>query len=247
MKLHILSDIHIEFSPFHIPATDADVIILAGDIGIGIDGVAWAIEQDIGKPVIYVPGNHEYYYHDISLIEQLKAQASEPVVVMDNDERIINGVRFLGSTLWTDFALYGHTERYFVARHARKNMSDFSLIKNGSRTFSPDDSIELHYHSRHRLMRKLDEPFDGKTVVVTHHVPSPRSIAPRFQGDLLTPAFTTDLEYLMGGGRVCLWIHGHTHDVFDYTVSGSRVVCNPRGYAPYENGNGFNPGLVVEI
>jgi predicted phosphodiesterase len=247
MKLHILSDIHIEFAPFQIPKTDADVIILAGDIGVGLEGILWAKEQYIDKPILYVAGNHEYYQHDISLIDQLKSNSTDNLYIMDNEVCIIDDVRFLCATLWTDFALYGEGEKYFSIRHAKNNMSDFSLIKNGNRAFSPDDSIKLHDYSRDWLKHMLSEPFDGKTVVVTHHSPSPQSIAPRFQGDLLTPAFTTDLEHLMDGSRVALWVHGHTHDVYDYQVYGSRVVCNPRGYVPYEQSNGFDPEFVVEI
>lgn len=247
MKLHILSDIHIEFAPFQIPETDADVIILAGDIGVGLDGVLWAKDQYKDKPIIYVPGNHEYYQHDISLNDRLKASSIENIRVMDNEMCIIGDIRFLCATLWTDFALYGEGDKYFSIQHAKNNMSDFSVIRNGSRTFSPDDSIRLHDHSRDWLKHMLGEPFDGKTVVITHHVPSPQSIASRFQGDLLTPAFTTDLEYLMDGSRVALWVRGHTHDVYDYSVFDTRVVCNPRGYVPYEQSNGFDPEYVIEI
>ena len=247
MKLHILSDLHIEFAPFQIPETDADVIILAGDIGVGVEGLLWAKEQVNGKPIIYVPGNHEYYRHDISLTEELKSSSVENVRVLDNEMCILGNIRFLCATLWTDFALYGEGEKYFAIQHAKKSMSDFSLIKNGNRRFSPEDSIRLHEFSRDWLKLMLGEPFAGKTVVITHHVPSPRSIAPRFQGDMLTPAFTTDLEYMMDGSRVALWVHGHTHDVFDYQIYDTRVVCNPRGYVPYEQSNGFTPEFVVEI
>ncbi|HEY5604730.1 MAG TPA: metallophosphoesterase [Gammaproteobacteria bacterium] len=247
MKLHILSDIHLEFAPFQIPETGADVVILAGDIGVGRDGVAWANERRMDKPVIYVPGNHEYYHHDISLLEQLKASAAGNVRVLDNELCIIDGVRFLCATLWTDFALYGTGMKYFAIKHAKRNMNDFSLIKNGSRSFSPEDSIQLHNDSRDWLKRTLSEPFDGQTVVVTHHAPCLRSIAPRFRGDSLTPAFITDLGYLMEASRIALWVHGHTHDAFDYVVNYTRVVCNPRGYVPDEHNNGFNAQCTIAL
>ena len=93
----------------------------------------------------------------------------------------------------------------------------------------------------------LNEPFAGKTVVITHHAPSEKSVHPRYANNLLTPAFASDLEDLMEGDRVALWIHGHTHDVFDYEVYGTRVVCNPRGYLPYEAKNKFNPEWVIEL
>ena len=110
MKLHILNDLHIEFEDFDPPATDADVVVLAGDIGVGMEGLRWAEDRFPDKPVIYVPGNHEFYHHDIALIEELKAQAPDHIHVLNDDQVIIDGVRFLGSILWTDFALFGEGE-----------------------------------------------------------------------------------------------------------------------------------------
>ena len=96
MKLHILNDLHIEFEDFAPPATDADVMILAGDIGVGVDGVRWAEERFPNQPVIYVPGNHEFYHHDLLLIEELKAETPDHIHVLNNDQVVIGGVRFLG-------------------------------------------------------------------------------------------------------------------------------------------------------
>jgi calcineurin-like phosphoesterase family protein len=90
-------------------------------------------------------------------------------------------------------------------------------------------------------------PFDGKTVVVTHHAPSSQSVHPRYANDLLTPAFASNLENLMDGDRAALWIHGHMHDPFDYEIYGTRVVCSPRGYAPNSLTPEFRPDWVVEV
>ncbi len=247
MKIHILNDLHIEFGEFKIPETDADVIVLAGDIGVGTQGLAWIESQNLCKPVIYVPGNHEFYHHDISMIDELKAKSPENVHVLNDDAVTISGVRFLGSILWTDFLLFGEADKYFSVQCARKGMSDFEIIKNNGKRFTPEDSIELHEKSRGWLSCMLSEPFDGKTVVVTHHAPSSKSVPPRFVKDLLTPAFASNLEGLMDGNRAALWVHGHTHDGFDYEVFGTRVICNPRGYVSYEENLKFNPGLVVEV
>ena len=247
MKLHILNDLHIEFEDFVPPATDADVVILAGDIGVGMEGLRWAEARYPDRPVIYVPGNHEFYHHDITLIDELRAEAPEQIHVLNDDQVVIDGVRFLGSILWTDFALFGEADKWFSVQRARQGMNDFAIIQNNGQRFSPDDSIKLHETSRIWLANRLAEPCSGKTVVVTHHCPSPRSVPPRFARDLLTPAFASNLEELMGGDRVALWIHGHTHDPFDYEVSGTRVVCNPRGYAPHALAPEFRPDLVMEI
>ena len=247
MKLHILNDLHIEFEDFEPPATDADVVVLAGDIGVGVDGLRWAEIKFPDRPVIYVPGNHEFYHHDIALIDELKAQAPDHIHVLDNDQVIINGVRFLGSVLWTDFALFGEADKYVAMQQARQRMPDFSIIRNNGRRFTPEDAIRQHTTSRDWLATMLADPFSGKTVVVTHHAPSSQSVHPRYAHDLLTPAFASNLETLMDGGRTALWIHGHMHESYDYEIYGSRVICNPRGYAPQALNPAFRPDFVVEI
>jgi hypothetical protein len=126
-------------------------------------------------------------------------------------------------------------------------MNDFAIIQNHGQRFTPEEAMQLYAASRDWLTNRLAEPFAGETVVVTHHCPSSRSVPPRFARDLLSPAFASNLEGLMGGDRVTLWIHGHTHDPFDYEVDGTRVICNPRGYAPHDLTPGFRPDLVGEI
>jgi Icc-related predicted phosphoesterase len=247
MKLHILNDLHIEFEDFTPPETVADVVILAGDIGVGLEGLRWAEDRFPDRPVIYVPGNHEFYHHDIALIDELKAQAPEYIHVLNDDQVVIDGVRFLGSILWTDFALFGEGERFFAMQAARKRMTDFSLISNQGQRFTPEDAARLNTASRGWLAAMLAEPFDGRTVVVTHHAPSSQSVHPRYARDLLTPAFASNLENLMEGERASLWVHGHMHESFDYEVYGTRVICNPRGYAPNALNPEFRPDYVIEI
>ena len=116
MKLHILSDLHTEFAAFSPPETDADVVVLAGDIGVGLNGIEWAARRFPEVPVIYVPGNHEFYGHDIGLTDELKAAAPPNIHVLNNGRLEFDGVRFLASTLWTDFRLHGEGEAWF-ARH----------------------------------------------------------------------------------------------------------------------------------
>jgi len=247
MKLHILNDLHIEFEDFVPPATDADVVVLAGDVGVGVEGLRWAEDRFPDRPVIYVPGNHEFYHHDIALIDELKARSPDHIHVLDDDQVVINGVRFLGSVLWTDFCLFGEADKFFAMQQARRQLTDFSIIQNGGQCFAPEDAIRLHTASRDWLAAMLAEPFDGKTAVVTHHAPSSRSVHPRYARDLLTPAFASNLENLMDGSRAALWIHGHTHDSFDYAIYDTRVVCNPRGYSPEDLNPYFRPDWVMEI
>ncbi len=247
MKLLVLNDLHTEFGGFVPPPGDADVVVLAGDIGVGVEGLHWAEARFPDRPVIYVPGNHELYHHDLILIENLKAQAPEHIHVLNDDSVVIDGVRFLGSILWTDFALLGEAERLFAMQWARHRMTDFSIIKNGGRCFTPEDAVRLHTASRGWLAAMLAESFDGETVVVSHHAPSSQSVHPRFANDSLTPAFASNLENLTDGDRAALWVHGHMHESYDYELRGTRVVCNPRGYVPDALNPDFRPDLIVDI
>ncbi len=247
MKVHVLNDLHIEFEDFEPPATSADVVVLAGDIGVGLQGLYWAQERFPDRPVIYVPGNHEYYRYHTGLIDELRAKALQNMHVLNDEQVIIDGVRFLGSTLWTDFALFGPASKVSAMLEAQYQMTDFAVIGHEGRCFTPRDALQLHTASREWLASMLAQPFSGKTVVVTHHAPSSRSIARRYEDSLLSPSFASNLESLMGEDRATLWIHGHVHDSFDYVVDGTRVVCNPRGYAPHALNRDFVADKVVRF
>ncbi len=247
MKLHVLSDLHTEFAGFTPPGTDADVVVLAGDIGVGLNGIEWATRRFSEVPVIYVPGNHEFYDHDIGLTDELKVVAPANIHVLNNDTLELDGIRFLGSTLWTDFKLYGEGEAWFARQRAKWLIEDFASIHKGGRRFTPEDSVELHYASKRWLVSELERNFEGPTVVVTHHLPASASVAKRYANNPLNPAFASRLEHVIEKHRPELWIHGHTHVPCDYELCGTRVVCNPRGYPNEISSDGFAPDLVVEI
>lgn len=247
MKLHVFSDIHTEFWDFEPPNTDADVIVLAGDIGVGTGGVEWAARMYPDVPVIYVPGNHEFYGSDVRDTEMFVAAAPSNVHVLSDCACQIDGIRFLGSTLWTDFKFNGEGEAWFSRQTAKEQIEDFSSIRNGYGTFTPEDSVYLHRASVHWLVTELEKEFAGPTIVVTHHLPSSLSVAKRYTGDPLNAAFASRLEGIIEKYAPELWIHGHTHVPCDYELYGTRVVCNPRGYPGERNQPAFRPGLVVSI
>jgi len=247
MKLHILSDLHTEFADFSPPETDADVVILAGDIGVGLGGIEWAARQFSETPVIYVPGNHEFYNYDIGLSNELKAAAAANIYVLNNDKLELDGVRFLASTLWTDFKLYGEGDDWFARQRAKRVIEDFTSIRNGARRFTPEDSVEIHEASKAWLVAELDRNFEGPTVVVTHHLPASKSVAKRYANDPLNPAFASRLEGVIEKRRPELWIHGHTHMPCDYERFDSRVDCSPRGYPGETGGACFQAGLIVKV
>jgi UDP-2,3-diacylglucosamine pyrophosphatase LpxH len=245
MKIHVLSDLHFEFDgDWRPPEVVADVLVLAGDIEPGTAGLARFAASRL--PVIYVPGNHEYYGHHFDQTNaELRATAdSLGIHLLDNDEVVVDGVRFLGSTLWTDFLLDGELGMPSAMQAAEQLVFDFKSIRYaGSALLTPKDTVLLHRQSVEWLMQKLDEPFPGTTVVVTHHAPHLGSIHPRWKGSAINPSFASDLTHLMG--KAPLWIHGHMHDSFHYRVAGTHIVCNPKGYRS-EN-KFFQPALVIEV
>ena len=196
---------------------------------------------------------HEYYGAEIhSQQKALRAAALRlRIDFLECDEAVIDGVRFLGTTLWTDFRIFGESMMPVAMSEASKYMSDFSQIRYSpskalNQRFRPVDSIAIHRESRAWLTEGLATPFEGKTVVVTHHGASFQSIPTRFERNPVSAAFSSDLVDL--AEQADLWIHGHTHQAFEYTVGGvadkGHVLCNPRGYRreTYSGDKGENTG-----
>jgi 3',5'-cyclic AMP phosphodiesterase CpdA len=180
MKLHLLSGQLFEFDrDWLAPTVEADVLILAGDIEPGTAGLARFAERSI--PMIYVPGNHEYYGGQLDKVnvELRDAAKSLGIHLLDNDEVIIAGVRFLGSTLWTDFRLDGEESVPQAFATAQKYVTDFHCIRFSDAWLTPEDTVGLHRQAVRWLEDKLAEPFAGTTVVITHHAPHPRSVHAR--------------------------------------------------------------------
>lgn len=251
MRLHLLSDLHHDRFPptapprpkIDLPDVAADVVILAGDIDSGADGVHWAVTQAerLGKPLLYIPGNHEYYgqeYHTTLAAMRAAADGSK-VTVLDENRWLHQGVRFLGCTLWTDYATTpaGHD----AIDIASKLMPDHHIIRFGERLFTPQDALALHQRARDWLAAELAVPHDGPTVVITHHGPTPDCSHPRFSPGPLDGAFFSDLSALLSGCD--LWLFGHTHVSLDLPVNGARLVSNQRGY-PGEP-SGFDAEKVI--
>jgi predicted phosphodiesterase len=228
-----------------VPNTGADVVVLAGDIAEGADGVAWAAERWPDRPVIYVIGNHECYHGDVDAVEAACREAAEgtSVHLLERDSAEIDGVRFLGTTLWTDFELLGR-DAGILARHAVvRDMPDFNVITYEGETFTPDASVELHQRARAWLEHELAKEYEGPTVVVTHHVPHPRS--EHYNEGPRAPAFISDLSDLIVWGRPDVWIHGHTHVSCDYRKGDTRIIANCSGYT--DEITGWQPDLVIDV
>lgn len=243
MRIQILSDLHFEFDrdggeafTRAVPIA-GDVLVLGGDLIPlrELDPVRRAFGWFCGRfpHVIFVPGNHEYYRTRPAEAEALLATCAKRfpnLHVLNPGVAVIDGTRFVGAALWfpntADEAMY------------RSALNDFRLIAG----FVP------WVHDTHTAhLAFLDANVRRGDVVVTHHLPHPRSVASQFSGSPLNRFFVAeDAAELVERSGARLWIHGHTHTPCDYVVGETRVTCNPRGY-PSEAGGGFDAGLVVEV
>ena len=250
-RFRVFSDLHLEFSHWTPPPEPADAILLAGDIAVGVHGLEWARRQFPRHPIVYVPGNHEFYGAELpDALEALRAEAKRlDVHFLDGDECVVDGTRFLGTTLWTDYALYGSQadELDRAMMDAEEEMNDFRMIRwSGGHRLTPERIRDIHRARVAWLATELTRSFPGPTVVITHHLPHRLSIHPKYEGTRYNPCFASDLDHLVRA-PVSLWIHGHTHESIDYVVNGTRVYCNPRGYLPNEPNPSFNPSGMIEL
>jgi predicted phosphodiesterase len=248
MKLQILSDLHIECAPYKFQQTDADIVILAGDIHLGQSGFKWALENITDQKVIYVLGNHEFYREATpQLIRKLKQLSKGTnIYVLENNAVSIKGVRFLGCTLWTDFQLLGDIDVAIAT--AQLNVTDFQQIRMSPqyRKIKPSNTVVWHKKTRRWIEQKIASRKDDKIVIVSHHAPSIRSIPEKDKHAPLSAAFASNMDDFIKWTDAELWIHGHIHKSFDYVIGKTRVVCNPFGNIDEHNGR-FNPKLTLEI
>lgn len=252
MQIQLASDLHFEHLGAVVPTTTlvdpapaAELLVLAGDIANGCDAVRRFADWPV--PVLYVLGNHESYG---GVLDDVRAALRDAVrgtsiVLLDNDVVDLRAIRartgrrlasaqplrFIGCTLWTDYRLPGSGVAADVAMHEiALRLADHRLIRRADgEPFMPADALRQHRASRRWLARALAQPFDGRSVVVTHHAPHAGSVHPRYRGDVVNAGFASDLTPLVE--QADLWLHGHVHDSFDYRVGRCRIVANPRGYA----------------
>ncbi len=258
MKIQYLSDLHLEFNrhinDYQIAECDADVIVLAGDIGLSTPKYfKWVLTQTRGTPTIVVLGNHEHYngeYH-ATINDWRNAFKGSHVHILENESVDIDGVMFLGATLWTDYLFCGIQGEPIMKYVAESSMNDHRCIsiETGSqkKRFYPDDAQAMHRQSLAFFEEAIARSDAKKTVVVTHHAPSRHSVAPIYKGDNLNAAFASHLDKWILKHKPAAWIHGHMHSSFDYLVGDTQVVCNPRGYSPYELNKNFLDKAIVTV
>lgn len=266
MRIWFMSDLHHSQWPFDAPtgAPDCDAIVVAGDATEELSrrALPWLADMfgRYGLPVLYVPGNHDFYKTNLSYEvrkAQLVADHYGVTLLATGQSVVIGDTRFVGATLWTDFDLGQHG--YHAEMDAGRLMNDYRLIRVGSsyRKALPKDTIDEHYTQRARIERILAEPFDGPTVVVSHHAPLERSLQAGRQESPLDAAYASDLSALIEQYAPNLWLHGHIHVSHDYVHDRTRIVTNPRGYLlghvmqgrgrRYPENPAFDPALVITV
>ena len=252
MDIILKSDIHQEFTNYplltnfqHGEEPESLVHILAGDI-CSDPLQLWYLKTENkipeNTPVLHVLGNHEFYGQNfLTAVDKYKKEMADyGITTLNRDVFIYGGVRFLGCTLWTELLDgVGHPQFNYCMR----NMADFEVIKN----LTVDRWLKEHRENVAWLKLMLAEPFEGKTVVITHHTPSFKSEPEYFRGGPLSAGFHSNLDYVIEEYQPALWVHGHTHNSMDYKIGETRVVCNPFGYVGHSLNREFNHDLHLYI
>lgn len=241
-RILLLSDLHLEMHDYTPVQQGYDLVVLAGDIHTKERGVLWA-RKHFTVPVVYVPGNHEgYQTHWENNLQKMRELAhGTNVHVLEKNELVIDGVRFLGATGWASFDFWpNRQEAMYEAGRGRDPYSsgarDYRFIRTkGYRRLQPSDTALWALQTKNWLKEKLDEPFLGKTIVVTHHAPSAKSLKHGVQ-HVLDATEGSHWDDLVQHDCVDAWFHGHTHHSVDYTIGRTRVCSNPRGYPSEETG-----------
>lgn len=273
MKIQHIADLHVEFMANKsgaisndsqailnkIAGTKSDVLVLAGDTQVKRRTIKWAAMLAEGRPVIVVAGNHEFYGDSVSAtIHALQEEAKQypNVHFLEREAVEIDGVVFLGSTLWASMRLFrrGPHAGLYDYKEALRDcsffMNDFMEIKRpgGAGALRPEDTVRFWEKSVRWLHEQFHAHAGKKIVVVTHHAPSMRSIHESYTRDIISSAYASHMDRFVELHRPALWIHGHVHDICDYRIGETRVMANCRGYDNHlADAMGFDPSLVVEI
>lgn len=247
MNISLLSDLHLEFNNPVTPG-EGEVLILAGDITtvdtVKNDKHFFKSAADNYDIVIYIPGNHEFYYSDINYAwDVITDTIDDRIVTLNNQSICHNGVHFVGSTLWTDMN-NGSTASMLEATEV---MNDYNIVTNNDRTLNAHDTYKLHQESIDWLTQALPT-LRGDVVMITHHAPTMLSVAAPGYGSRMPHAYASDLrDFIQKYASIRLWCHGHAHRRNDYMVGTTRVLANPCGYYPDSMQLEFDPNLVVPL
>ncbi|MDP3835436.1 MAG: metallophosphoesterase [Hydrogenophaga sp.] len=256
MNIQLLSDLHLEANPDFVPqpAPGADLLVLAGDVGSYqkrrdgsvMDEPDWGLQRFARwpVPVLFVPGNHEYDALDVDEAHERLRETCERLGLLwlERETRMMQGVRFVGTTLWSDYDVLGQREKAFrAANHYLVKMAS----ERDGQLFDAEAMRALAMDCQRWLRQALAEPFDGTTVVVTHFAPTLHSMDPRYGKSPGTAGFCNALDDWLP--QADLWLHGHLHCPTDVQVGRCRIVANPLGYADKNEQGAFVAQQLIAV
>lgn len=224
------------------------MLVIPGDFTVGMEHATLLEELTKRfKAVVFVCGNHEYYDHDIQVVDSLYSEMDKEIEnfhFLQGSSVIINKVRFIGGTFWTDC----RNQDPLVMMRMKREINDFSRIHNSGKLFTPEDSVEINSRQRLFFMKETFREFDGETIIVSHHAPDMICSDRQFGQDESSYAFcNTRLEGFLESGTFGHWLHGHVHhsvdEMIDLNDKKVRILCNPRGYV----GHSLNPDFDTEF
>jgi len=275
MKINVISDLHLEFGDLTLPG--GDVLILSGDVVeaknlklADFTPEIIALNERTGvkshrymkffyeecakyKDVIYVMGNHEHYgFRFDKTYDHLKQSLPANVHLLEKEYIELHGTVFIGATLWTDCnnadAITMYTLKYGMNDY--RTVQNFYPEKGLYHKLTPEFTYADHVKAKQFIDQTAEKFKDRNIVVVTHHAPSRLSIDERFKADLhMNGGYASNMEeFIMDHPNIKFWTHGHTHNQSDYMIDQCRVICNPRGYAGYEQRSvDFDPTVGFDI
>jgi predicted phosphodiesterase len=248
VRLAIFSDTHLEFQAGgtvafwdrvtkHSQANPGSVAVLAGDI------INWKKPKharftmetfrSLYREVIYVPGNHDSNGLKIGLCNarvEVNCRDLGIHYLRPGHAVTVDDQRFLGGTLW-----YPHPGNH----PATAWFYDYRV----------HPSVEPAYAHNQDFVDSVCKVMEHGDIIVSHHLPHPRSVSAQFVGHEANHFFLSDQSAWIESRWPKLWIHGHTHDPKDYVVrpadpeewrarpdNWTRIYCNPMGYA-FEGAN----------
>lgn len=261
MRIHLHSDLHLEFNDHRLPG--GDLLLLAGDIctarhldredvSASPKGQRYAdFFADCGKKyanVLMIPGNHEAYGTNVSrVVGHISQHIPKNMIVSEQGAFHFGDWVFLVGTAWTDMNK-GDPVTHGVVSGA---MNDFRMIRYGDSyaRFTTHVAAKLHRQFIAWLKGQLETYKDKRVFVMTHHAPSFASIPERFRGELhLNGGFASDLsELILESPQIRYWAHGHIHDTVDYEIGTTKIISNPRGYVPSESNHAYDPNHTIEL
>lgn len=259
MKIHFYSDIHADINNIQNPATvidtseHADLYIDAGDTGSLLATQRFyrnSFWND--KQAVFIAGNHLCYgiYDTLSTVEESLSNEfhiNNNVSFLQNSEKHFGDIVVLGTTLWTDFKVFGSQE--LSLKYAVRALNDFrSVMYTEDAYLSPKDTVVLNSLAKKYIHKRLKKNPTKKYIIVTHHTPSLRSSSPQYLNDPITPCFCNDMEdFIEQHDNILMWIHGHVHNAVYYMIGNVPIICNPYGYKTYQEASGYVSNAVLEV